>query len=174
MGLAFKYLPNYTIKDYEKWEGDWELIEGIPFALASPTPLHQRVGAVLVYMFEKLLENCKQCFVLYETDWYVSENTVVRPDIIVYCGKLEEKLEEVPKLIVEIVSPNSIERDEKLKFELYEREGVDYYLLVYPERKKLKLYRLTPNGYRREKEFIELISGCKLEIETLNEIWNRI
>ena len=173
MSLALKYLPNYTVKDYETWEGDWELIEGIPFALASPTPLHQRVGAVLVYLLEKLLEDCKQCFVLYETDWYVSENTVVRPDVIVYCGELGEKIEEPPKLIAEIVSPNSVERDEKLKFEPYEREGVDYYLLVYPERKKLKVYKLTPNGYRREKEFIEL-NGCKLEIETLKEIWDRI
>ena len=29
-------LPRYTVEDYEKWKGDWELIDGIPYALASP------------------------------------------------------------------------------------------------------------------------------------------
>ncbi|MEO1923214.1 MAG: Uma2 family endonuclease, partial [Nautiliaceae bacterium] len=27
----------YTVKDYEQWEGDWELIEGRPYAMA-PAP----------------------------------------------------------------------------------------------------------------------------------------
>ena len=43
MGIALRYLPRYTVKDYLKWEGDWELVEGIPFALASPSFRHQRV-----------------------------------------------------------------------------------------------------------------------------------
>ena len=173
MNLALKYPPSYTVRDYESWEGDWELIEGIPYALASPTPLHQRTGAVLIYIFEKLLETCPECRVLYETDWYVSETTVVRPDLLIYCGELTEKIEDTPKLVAEIVSPSSVERDEKLKFELYEREGVDYYLLVYPEKRQLKVYKLTPNGYRREKEKIEL-NGCQIPLEKLKGVWSRI
>ena len=26
-------LPAYTYEDYQHWEGDWELIEGIPYAI---------------------------------------------------------------------------------------------------------------------------------------------
>jgi len=37
MSLALKYPPNYTVKDYNKWEGKWELIDGVPYALASPS-----------------------------------------------------------------------------------------------------------------------------------------
>ena len=28
-----EHLPSYTIKDYENWPGDWELINGIPYSL---------------------------------------------------------------------------------------------------------------------------------------------
>ncbi len=37
MGLVKKYPVHYTVKDCEQWKGDWELIEGIPYVLASPT-----------------------------------------------------------------------------------------------------------------------------------------
>ncbi len=30
MNLALRYPPRYTIKDYLQWEGDWELVEGVP------------------------------------------------------------------------------------------------------------------------------------------------
>lgn len=35
--IAEKYLPRYTVEDYNRWEGDWELIEGIPYA-SAPSP----------------------------------------------------------------------------------------------------------------------------------------
>ncbi|GAB6065391.1 hypothetical protein JCM9492_04830 [Aquifex pyrophilus] len=55
MSLILKYLPRYTIKDYESWEGKWELVEGIPYALASPTFKHQRiVGKLFRYIDEQL------------------------------------------------------------------------------------------------------------------------
>ncbi|WP_457626586.1 hypothetical protein [Persephonella sp.] len=38
MSFAEKYLPNYTVEDYKQWEGDWELIEGIAYAMV-PSPL---------------------------------------------------------------------------------------------------------------------------------------
>ncbi len=39
---AVKLLPYYTYEDYCRWEGRWELIDGIPFAMSpAPTPRHQ-------------------------------------------------------------------------------------------------------------------------------------
>ncbi len=119
------------------------------------------------------MENCKNCFVLYETDWFISESTVVRSDIAIICGELKEKIEDPPKVVIEIVSPNSIEGDEKLKFELYEREGVDYYILVYPEMRKLKVYKRTPKGFSLEKEKLHLES-CEIEIGKLKEVFKMV
>ena len=33
MNVAHKYLPNYTYADYCQREGQWELIEGIRYAM---------------------------------------------------------------------------------------------------------------------------------------------
>ena len=45
--LAFKeeHLPHYNYEDYKQWEGDWELIDGIPYSMA-PTPniTHQELN----------------------------------------------------------------------------------------------------------------------------------
>ena len=33
MGLSQKYLPHYTYDDYYQWDGNWELIYGVPYAM---------------------------------------------------------------------------------------------------------------------------------------------
>jgi hypothetical protein len=49
MSLAEKYLPYYTYEDYKQWEGNWELINGIPYAMApSPLKKHQLVAVRIV------------------------------------------------------------------------------------------------------------------------------
>ena len=42
--LKIEYLPYYTYEDYKHWEGRWELIYGIAYAM-SPMPMikHQNI-----------------------------------------------------------------------------------------------------------------------------------
>ncbi len=50
MNSGFKILPYYTYDDYCKWEGRWEIIDGIPHAMSpAPNPKHQAVGANIIY-----------------------------------------------------------------------------------------------------------------------------
>ena len=37
MSIAPKYQPHYTVDDYQHWEGDWELWNGVAVAMA-PSP----------------------------------------------------------------------------------------------------------------------------------------
>ena len=145
MPLAYRYLPHYTYEDYKHWKGDWELIEGIPYAM-TPSPLkkHQIVaGKIYIQLYSQLTE-CKNCQVLYEIDWIVSKDTVVRPDILVVCGdESEDFVRKTPSIVFEVVSRTTAFKDENLKFELYKREGVNYYVLVYPDEKRLKIYKHT-------------------------------
>ncbi|PAY20868.1 hypothetical protein CKO51_03770 [Rhodopirellula sp. SM50] len=48
MSSAPRYVPHYTIEDYRRWEGDWELIDGVPVSM-SPSSFgpHKRVVAEL-------------------------------------------------------------------------------------------------------------------------------
>jgi len=174
MGLAEKYLPYYTVEDRNKWQGDWELIEGIPYALASPSIEHQRVVANLIHILKNELEKCRaiNCEVLPDIDYFVSEDTVVRPDVMVICGNFEDKITIAPEIIFEVVSPSSVKMDERIKYELYEREKVKYYVLVYPrkDRKHVKIFKLEENQYQKVFETINetfefIINNCKIPVD---------
>ncbi|NPA41673.1 MAG: Uma2 family endonuclease [Aquificae bacterium] len=171
MGIAHRYLPKYTLKDYESWEGDWELIDGIPYALAFPSFEHQRVvGKIFRFLDEQLEKECKDCVVGIDTDYVIDEHTVVRPDVFMVCGRVEGKILKTPKVIFEVVSESTSERDEGLKFELYEREGVEYYIMVFPNLKKAKAYKLVEGRYRKLKDLVneslELdLEGCEVSLD---------
>jgi len=181
MLLKERHLPHYTVRDYERWEGDWELVEGIPYALASPSLTHQRIVVILSMLLQLQLEEkeeCKDCVVTIDTDYIVSEDTVFRPDIAVVCGNKDEKITKTPNLIIEVVSLASRKMDEEIKPLYYAKEGVEYYLLVYPQERKMVLKTLKGNGEYLssllEGTFeLETEKGCKLKINP-KELWRRL
>ena len=179
MNTIISYLPHYTVEDYFQWEGDWELIEGIPYAMApSPFWKHQRISGLIFKQIEEQIENCpKNCFVCQEIDWIINEDTVVRPDILVVCEKVEEYVKTTPEVIFEIVSKSTAFKDEKLKFELYEREKVKYYAIVYPDLEKMRVFELKNNRYEKvfdgkDGSFI-FKTKCSFSIN-LDNLWKRI
>jgi len=155
--LKEEYLPNYTYDDYVHWEGDWELIEGIAYAMApSPILTHQTISMLMGSSLIDSLKDCKNCIVVSEMDYKVSDDTVLRPDIALVCGQKEGAyIKKSPELIVEIVSESSASRDEKIKFSLYQAEKVRYYILLYPEDLKAKIYELQNNRYEKVIDMLE-------------------
>jgi Uma2 family endonuclease len=155
--LEARIVEYYTYEDYAQWEGDWELIEGIPLAMTpSPVISHQALAMQIAFAFNERVESCEECLVLAEQDWKIDEETVVKPDVVLTCHETGERyLSKAPKIVVEVVSPSSARRDEVIKFELYAREGVLYYLLAYPGDRKVRLYRLGNGEYRKEGDFRE-------------------
>ena len=165
----------YTYDDYKKWEGDWELIYGQPVAMApSPVISHQYVMSMLVYELNKNLQNCEKCMVVAEEDWIVCDDTVVRPDISVICNEENDFIIKAPEIIVEIVSKSTAKRDEKIKFEIYEKELVKYYILVYPDRLTAKIYKNENSQFKKigdfSKETVNLSENltCEAEIDFEN------
>ena len=42
MAAKAHILPHYTFEDWLHWEGRWEIIHGLPYAMSpSPVPKHQ-------------------------------------------------------------------------------------------------------------------------------------
>ncbi len=170
--LKEEYLPHYTYSDYIYWEGDWELIGGTAYAVA-PSPMfnHQSISSLLIQSIGDSLKDCKNCMVVSEMDYKIADDTIVRPDIALVCGQKEGAyIKKSPELIVEIVSQSSAMRDEKIKFELYELEKVKYYVLLYPEDLKAKIYRLENSKYEKivdllEGDFIFEETECKAKID---------
>lgn len=148
-----KYFPNYTVDDYLLWDGDWELIDGIAIAMSPPpVPRHQlivmRLGALLMKELESAV-GC-HCHVVPDADWHVNLSTVLRPDISLICGELPEKfIDYPPSLIVEVLSPSTRDRDLGIKQQIYQREGVKYYLQVDIDAKAVKTLRLNNGEYQK-------------------------
>ena len=93
-------MPRYRVEDYNQWQGDWELWDGIAISM-SPIPFgrHQRIVAALVGEIRLALQNggCDST-VFAELDWIISDDTVVRPDLLVVCGRgPDEHLRETPE-----------------------------------------------------------------------------
>jgi Uma2 family endonuclease len=171
-------IPRYTYSDYERWEGDWELIGGYPYAM-SPSPMnkHQLLGKNFLYEVEFQLRKLRKdgciCSVIYEIDWIISEETIVRPDIAITCGKTERNdfIRIPPVLIVEVFSTSTRLKDRNVKFKLYEECGVKYYIMADPDVKKLEVFELTDNRYKEKTDNLEfqLTDTCviTLSMETL-------
>jgi len=152
--MSLAYIEHYTVEDYKHWQGDWELVEGMPYAMApSPIVTHQSINMKIARQLDELLDECDQCQALFEIDWTVCHDTVVRPDTLVICYEPDEKLTKKPEIIFEVTSPSTALKDEKVKFEIYEREGVAYYVLVYPEEKVAKVYELKEGRYIKLGDF---------------------
>jgi Uma2 family endonuclease len=165
-------LPRYTVKDYEKWEGDWELIDGIPYALASHSLKHQRLVFLLAYLLEEQLKDnkeCKECITTIDTDYVINETTVLRPDIAVVCHNEGEKITTTPKVVIEVVSPSSKAMDENIKPKIYASEGVQYYFLAYPDSGEIKGFILKGGNYKPIKPEndgfkVKVNENCDIEI----------
>ena len=144
--------PRYTYLDYKQWKEPWELIAGFPYSmLPSAVFWHQKVAGNIAFAFKMSLGNgaCSSCEVLMELDWIIDEHTVVRPDVMVICGKKPEKfLEYPPTIIVEVLSKSTLKKDRGIKFSLYESLGVRYYIMADPDKKTVEAFVLKNNRYQ--------------------------
>ncbi len=169
----------YSLADYRQWQGDWELIHGVPLAMApSPGLEHQRISLRIARQLDEALDGCPHCEVLFEIDVEFSEETVVRPDVLVICHTPDgERLTRAPELICEVISKATARRDEETKFQLYRDEGVMHYILVYPESRKAKVYRLVEGEYRKVGDFHDEphtfeLSKCIIPLD-FSRLWRR-
>ena len=170
-------LPRYTYDDYLLWEGRWEIINGVAFAMTpAPTLEHQRVSQKIAYYLEQALDDCKLCHALLPVDWKVSEDTVVQPDNLVICYPAKgSHITKAPCLIFEILSKSSAQKDQNTKYNIYEREGVNYYVVVDPVDHVAKVFELVSGKYRKlidaENETVAFDLGvCKIRME-FERIW---
>ena len=131
----------YTYADYCSWDDDerWELIDGVPYAMAAPLTPHQSVLRNIVLQIGNFLHK-KTCEVFFApTDVRLNadtrDDTVVQPDLIVVCdkSKIDNKaIIGAPDLIMEILSPSSASHDTIRKFMLYLNANVREYWIVDP------------------------------------------
>jgi Uma2 family endonuclease len=146
----------YTYADYVKWDDQtrYELIDGVAYAMASPSRLHQKISIEISRQLSNFLRG-KPCEV-YNAPFDVRLNAnsfddiVVQPDILVVCD--ESKLDAgsvkgAPDMIIEILSPSNRRHDTVTKLRLYQQTGVREYWMVDPDFQTVQVYILENDKY---------------------------
>jgi Uma2 family endonuclease len=155
----------YTYADYLLWQFSErvELIKGKIFKM-SPAPnrrhqailgeLHLKIGSYL----KQHQKFCNLYFAPFDVRLLDSKKskqsnediyTVVQPDLCLICD--ESKLDDrgcigAPELIIEILSPGNSKKEMKIKYELYEENGVQEYWVVFPYESLLHQFVLNVQG----------------------------
>lgn len=179
MGSVYKILPHYTYEDYCRWEGQWELIDGIPYAMSpAPRPEHQVIATNLASEFRIVLNKNKcSCKVYQPIDYKVSDYTVLNPDLLIVCKPIKEAyLNFPPELVVEILSPATAMKDRHTKFEIYQTEKIPYYLIIDVDKKTVEIFQLVKDVYEKKdsdqkQPFNFSLSDCQAEI-IFENIWS--
>ncbi len=173
-----KYISRYSYEDYEQWEDKWEIISGIAYAM-SPAPMirHQEISYKIASELSIHLKKCQQCKSLQAVDWKIDHKTVVCPDNLIVCGEDigEKYLTKTPQIIFEILSPSTAFKDRNVKFKLYEKMYVKYYVLVDSAAKVAEVFLLSGKEYQKIKDAqndsvkFEL-DGCEVDFD-FEKIW---
>ena len=151
----------YTFADTLTWGEDEriEIIDGEAFMMAPPLRVHQSILMALSAQIHDFLRG-KTCKVypapfavrLFEEDGDRPEDvdTMVEPDITVVCDP--DKLDKygcrgAPDMVIEILSPSTRRHDLAMKYQLYQRAGVQEYWIVDPDGKTVQVLRLEDGFY---------------------------
>ena len=111
-------------------------------------------------------------------DWEIDEETVVQPDVLILCKPFEgNRLRQTPACLFEILSPSTQRKDRGIKFQLYQEQGVPYYIMVDPESRSTEAYQLGDDGKYQPMEtspvlFLQL-GDCQVNLD-MESIWKSL
>jgi Uma2 family endonuclease len=144
-----------TLADYEQMpdDQDYEIIEGLLYVAPRARARHQIVANRTAVTLTLEIEQRGLSIVIPDTDLIVDEQqTYVSPDIMVFLGDRFSTIDRdswiraIPDLIVEVISPASIDYDRRTKFATYARLGVRHYWISDPQRNTITECVLQPDG----------------------------
>jgi Uma2 family endonuclease len=190
MGLAAKLnIERYNYADYREWPDQerWELIEGIAYDMSpAPSRKHQKILGELHRQISTFLldKTCDVYMAPFDVRFPGQDEreeeikTVLQPDISVICdpAKLDEKgCLGSPDLIIEIVSPATVQKDMREKLYIYEKFGVKEYWIIHPVDQILMVFKLLPgNKYGRPDTFssqdqvkVGILPGLTINLTTV-------
>lgn len=179
MGQAAKiYASHYTVAEWERWQDQWELIDGVPYCMSpAPTAKHQNVNLNIASILREGLKSkpCKKCKVYIPIDWQISDDTVVQPDVMVLCKPiLGKRLTEAPEAVFEILSDSTQKKDRTEKFDLYQSQKVKYYTMVNPATEQVEIFVLDEIGFYQPRDFnsnfVYRFGECEVELD-FTQIW---
>jgi Uma2 family endonuclease len=154
-----------TLEEFLRWDDGtdtrYELIDGVPVAMAPSAEAHRILSVRLVSRIDAKLAGRRPCNVQFEPGVVRPDraDSYYVPDIAVTCEPNEPGRQAMvaPKLIVEILSPNTERSDRRVKLPAYQIvESVREIMLIDTDNHHAELYRRENNHWG-----IELIRGAE-------------
>ena len=171
MSAIRQIMPNYTSEDYERWEGRWEIINGLAVDMSPmPSPRHQNIAGKVFRILDEAIENngCQHCKVYQPIDYRIDDHTIVNPDISIVCDPINgQYLEFPPVLVVEIISPSTAFKDRNTKYDLYQKEGIKYYIIIDPIDDTIEVFTLGEDGlyFKSDSKVFKFGDDCVFEVD---------
>lgn len=169
----------YTYADYLTWgeAARYELLEGVPCAMASPSQAHQEIVGEIFNQLYNFLKGkpCKAFVAPFDVRLNADsfDDTVVVPDILVVCDKSKldgRSVMGAPDLIIEVLSPFNIRSDTIGKYRQYQKAGVKEYWIVDPVTKIIQTHILEKGKYigrtygEGDTISVHTLDGCKINL----------
>lgn len=188
-GKLTKKIPQPKLLTYEDYvkltppdSGNFELLNGRIFFMASPKPSHQEISSLLnTYLGIYIISNKLGKLFAAPMDVVFSEHDTFQPDLLFITKERlniigENKIEGTPDLVVEILSPSNDSNEMSYKKHIYESTGVKEYWLINVEKQTLTLYKQIDNELRWQKDIqknevlkSEVIKDFELDLNKIYE-----
>jgi Uma2 family endonuclease len=155
-----------------------EIIGGDHYVNPAPSTYHQTVSRRIQFQLYSQIE-LTQKGVVYDApvDLQLGDHDIVQPDLVLVLRERQQiitptKIKGVPDLVVEILSLTSIENDQTLKRQMYEKAGVREYWIVDPFEHQLNQLVLENGAYLdRPHDAIVQLSVIENVTVDLNSVW---
>jgi Uma2 family endonuclease len=182
MSTAVSEQIYYTCADVYGWDEDVraEIIDGELFMTAPPDRVHQDISRELFGPLCNFLKGktCKAYAAPFGVRPFpkadLSDDTLVEPDIVVVCdpSQLDKRgCNGAPNLVIEILSPSTSRKDQKTKFRLYQKAGVQEYWIVDPESRVVQVHILNNGNYittvydETDEVKVSVLPGCVINLK---------
>ena len=187
--LVEKKIPQPKLLTYEDYvkltppdNGNFELLNGQIFFMASPKPSHQRISSRLSYFLAGfIIPNNLGDLLAAPMDVLFTPHDTFQPDLLFISKERlgiigENKIEGSPDLVIEILSPSNDNQEMSYKKHIYEISGVKEYWLINVEKQTLTQYEQEENELRWKRVLqknetlkTDIIKGFELELNKFFE-----
>jgi Uma2 family endonuclease len=131
-----------------------EIIEGDHYVNPAPNLFHQIVSQRIQFQLYTQIQLAEKGVVFCApVDVQLHDLTIVQPDlVVVLSGNMDiltkPKIDGVPDLMIEILSPGNPKHDREIKMQLYLKSGIREYWIVDPMAEAIEQYQLQDDAYR--------------------------
>jgi Uma2 family endonuclease len=162
--LAMRVLDRgWTREQWEQLPDDgnrYEIIDEVLYVSTTPSAFHQWICRQLFRLLLSLIDDRGLGTTWTGLGVFMPGCQPVIPDLVVVGADqpdlLQFRIEGVPALIVEVISPSHPELDAAVKYGAYARAGLPEYWMIRPaQRQAIVCWQPAPDGYLQTRTYAE-------------------